>query len=616
MKTLPYLLLILPCLLGAQSGFVLPQTANSRNLDLAVSPLGDRIVIGEVFYRGEPSIDLDPGTEEYRFPALGDNAGFGTFVASYSPAGELNFAFPISDPEQAYNNVQAFFVDTDADGNIYVQGQYYGQADFDPSEEVYRLSAAAANQDRNFIASYSSTGELRFAIDMPEHNPGKSDLVNYRQFGVDDAGNSYATLYVTEAFDYDNGNGEFIPEKGRSVIVSYDSEGRFRFGFPTLRSPHILGVAPTGEFYAAGTFNAQDVGFDLDPGEGTFAPAYTVDSIRTVLLAFNREGNLNFGHGFAGAALFPDFVGGDKEGNVYLTGTIFPDTLDVAPGQATHLLGAPADKGMQPDIFVIKYTAAGEVVRALALEDRGEFPAFDYLFDHALTDDGELYLSGFISDGTVDFDPGDDGEVLVEGAGDELQRSFVAAYDADLNLKFAYSIAGTDDDASEPAGPLLQIAPTSDCGDYALLGNVRLPQTIDYGTGEASYVPQPAAPTEDSLGLLLLTAYAPGNSTVDASCSPLSAVPDRRTVEMDLRAVPNPSGDGRFTVELPYVGDRDITYRVTDLAGRTVLSGRTTSGAGALGGMPIDLSGRNPGVYFLRVATGDFRSTTRLVVGR
>ena len=609
--------LFVPAFLAAQNGFLLPQTANSRRIDLAVSPAGDRIVIGEVFYRGLPSIDLDPGPDEYRFPALGDNAGFGTFVASYSAAGEFNFAFPISDANQAYNNVQAHFVETDADGNIYVKGQYYGQADFDPSEAVYRLTAAAANEDRTFIASYTPRGVLRFAIDLPQHPATKLERVDFRQFGVDAAGNSYAFLVATEPADYDPGPGEFTPETGRGVVVSYDNAGNFRFGFSTLRSPSVLGVAPNGAFSIVGSFRGEDEGLDLDPGEKSFVPDYTADSIKNILLAYGPDRELRFVQGFAGESLSPYFVDADQDGNVYLGADYFPGTTDVAPGADEYLITHTGEQGMEPDLLLIKYAPDGRVVRGFTLEDRGEEPSYDLLFDHALTDDGRLFLSGFIEGGAVDFDPSPTQESLVEGGADQLDRSFVAAYDADRNLEFTYSIEGTDATTDAPAGPLLQIAAASACGDFALLGNVNLPLTTDYDPGEETLTPAPAAPTEDSIALLLLNQTVPGATPAgEAACDSLSSTRRgaRRSIAA-LTATPNPSADGNFLVRLLAGQGTGGRYRVVDLSGRVVLRGDVRDVDTAVP-VAVDLSGMAPGVYVFHLASASGVGSVRLVKGK
>ena len=617
MKLRLLLLIFLPTALFAQSGILLPQRENSRRIDLAVSPTGDRIVIGEVVYRSVTSIDLDPGTDEYRVPAFGENAGFGTFVASYSPAGELNWAFPISDPEQAYNNVQAHYVETDAAGNIYVKGQYYGQADFDPTESVFPLTAAAANEDGSFIASYTPAGSLRFALDLPKHTVSTFDRINFRQFGVDAAGNSYTFLFAEAAVDYDPGPGEFIPAPDRCVLVSYDREGAFRFGFSTLRSVSMLGVAPTGAFYLVGSFRREDEGLDLDPGEDKFVPEFTADSIHNVLLAYGADQELQFMQGFAGMSLSPYFVDGDRDGNVYFGADYYPGTTDVAPGPDEYLINHAGEQGMEPDLLLVKYAPDGSVLRGFILEDRGEEPAYEFIFDHALTEDGRLLLSGFISGGTVDFNPGATEASLVDGAPENLDRSFVAAYDADLNLEFAYSMEGTDATTDKPAGPLLQIAATSVCGDYALLGNVNLPLAIDYDPGEGTLTPEPGAPTTDSIGLLLLNQYAPGAPPVaDASCDRLSPLlPGIRTSEVELSAVPNPSADGFFDIRLPFPLPTGGHYRVTDAAGRSLLSGRIRTDDSAET-VHIDLGGAAPGMYFFEFFSAGVSGSARLLRSR
>jgi len=62
---------------------------------------------------------------------------------------------------------------------------------------------------------------------------------------------------------------------------------------------------------------------------------------------------------------------------------------------------------------------------------------------------------------------------------------------------------------------------------------------------------------------------------------------------------PNPA-DGIFNVEVPFTTASDIVYRVTDLTGREILSGKTLARVGRAG-TSINLHGYAPGVYTLNV---------------
>ena len=603
---------LFPLCLTAQRGFVLPQTENTRRIDLAVSANGDRIVLGEVWYRGTPSIDLDPGEETFRFPELGEDAGFGTFIASYNPAGELNFAIPISDPNVPYNNVEGHYVDTDADGNIYVKGNFLQSADFDPTDAVFRVSTPSGRGYYSYLASYTATGVLRYAFGLPLNEPFKTNLEDRRQFGVDAAGNSYALFFPSHEADFDPGPDEFLLPGARSVVVSYDRNGQFRFGFSTLEEAQSLGVAPNGEFYVLGPFDIGDEDYDLDPGEGVYTQGFEPDPVTYMLLAFTAGQDLNFAQGFRGDVIHPYFVDGDADGNVYLGGTLAPGSVDVAPGSAVYELSNFVFGEDRRNIFLVKYAADGTVRRGFYLEDSGSFVTRDQVYDHALTADGRLYLTGYLEYGEVDFDP-DPERVAPVGNTSGQKRGFVAAYEGDLDLTFAYSIEGTEGDGVDVVGPFLQIAATEYCGDYALLLNANLPVTTDFDPGEGTLSPSATAGDTESVGLVVLSQYAPGTApATDATCEVISSVA-RGSHVLPAQASPNPSASGSFVLQLPFEITTEDRYLVTDVAGRTV---QTRSGfrAGARMTVDVDLRGKPAGVYFLRYTSGDKVATARLLI--
>jgi photosystem II stability/assembly factor-like uncharacterized protein len=74
---------------------------------------------------------------------------------------------------------------------------------------------------------------------------------------------------------------------------------------------------------------------------------------------------------------------------------------------------------------------------------------------------------------------------------------------------------------------------------------------------------------------------------------------------------PNP-GDGLFRVNIYEIG-KDAAYSVRDIAGRNVIEG-TFNNAGYSASGEIDLSGNPSGVYILRISSGEFTHTEKLIV--
>ncbi|WP_116125465.1 T9SS type A sorting domain-containing protein [Lewinella sp. IMCC34183] len=601
----PYLFfLLLPGVAFAQSTFVLPVSDVSYRADMVMTPAGDRVLFGEVFLADTTSVDLDPGPGVTRLAYPKKKAGYAAYLASYAPDGKRNFSFLIGDAERSDAFVQAYYVDTDAEGNIYVQGTFHGSADFDPSAAVYRLSSPDPDTDRTFVASYTAAGELRFALDLPYYAAPKYELVDYRLFATDGAGNSYLVVYNTPDHDYDPGPGELRPDGNSAIILSYDRDGNYRFGFRTIRSPYVLGASSSGDFYVLGTFQPQDEGRDLDPTEGKeYYVDGTADSTRCLLIAYASDQTVNFAHAFPGVHPYPDFIDGDAAGNVYLTGSIFA-TTEVAPGPETHYLEVPVDYG-DPDLFLAKYSRKGTLLRAVLLEDRDPADAFEYFYDHRLLDDGTLYLSGFLGGKNVDFDPSPTAETVLSGNDDYRYRTFVAGYDADLNLNFAHALAGTEGEENSRYRPAMHLAAggRGDCRGYGLLGTVRLPLAGGFGPVPGAEQPVVHNPGKDSLGLLLTL-------TTDPGCGAVTRVRENLPVTAAPRIAPNPSATGHFRVYLETAAP--VPYRVTDVSGRAVATGTLTPAADGV--MTVDLGRVPPGIYAAEFLLEGAPATARLVV--
>ena len=583
-----YLVLLLLPLSAAAQSFVLPMSDASHRTDMALTPTGDRIVFGEVTLADTTTVDFDPGPGVSRLDYPRKNAGHAAYLASYAPDGRLNFSFLIGDPERSNAFVQAYYMDTDAEGNIYVQGSFLGSADFDPSADVYRLGSPEQGTDRTFIASYTPAGELRFALALPYYTAPKYELVDYRLFATDGDGNSYLVVFNNPDHDYDPGPGELRPDGNSALILSYDRDGNYRFGFRTIRSPYILGVSGGGDFYVVGTFQPQDEGRDLDPTrEREYYVDGNADSTRCLLVAYGKDRTVNFAHAFPGVHPYPDFIDGDAEGNVYLTGSLFAPT-DFAPGPKTHYLEVPVDYG-DPDLFIAKYSRKGKLLRAVLLEDRAPADAFEYFYDHQLLDDGTLYLSGFLGGKNVDFDPSPDAETILSGGEDYRYRTFVAGYDADLNLDFAYTIAGTEAEDHSKYRPSMHLAAGTwgNCRGYGVMGTVHLPLPEAFGPLPDGQRPVLHNPGSDPLGMLLTLSVNPG-------CTITTRVAAPTVPEAAVRVAPNPSATGHFRVYLDASGP--APYRVSDLSGRVVATGSLMPAAD--GTSTLDLGRVRPGVYF------------------
>src|SRR5688572_11966291 len=122
----------------------------------------------------------------------------------------------------------------------------------------------------------------------------------------------------------------------------------------------------------------------------------------------------------------------DPSGNVYISGS-FISSVDFDPGPGTYTLTSAGSS----DIFICKYTSAGEIVWAKrmggTLNDGGTVVKFDPLGS------GSVVVSGWF-DGTCDLDPGAGTLNFTSFGGKDI---FITKMDTDGNLTWSKQIGGT-----------------------------------------------------------------------------------------------------------------------------------------------------------------------------
>lgn len=122
----------------------------------------------------------------------------------------------------------------------------------------------------------------------------------------------------------------------------------------------------------------------------------------------------------------------DNQGNIYLAGT-FQGTVDFDPGVGNSLL---TSSNSSIDIFFAKYDPSGNYLWAKKVGGASEDVAGEITLDGS----GSVYIAGWYSSASCDFDPGS-GTVNLGSAG--LTDIFFAKYDNDGNYIWAKRIGST-----------------------------------------------------------------------------------------------------------------------------------------------------------------------------
>jgi hypothetical protein len=356
-----------------------------EGLRVAVDRGGNVYVLGQV--RGE--VDLGGG------PSPGD-ALANLALASYTSAG----AYRGSRRFVARDVVRAGDVSTDAAGNVYVVGGFGGTL------EVGGETLTSAGRSDVMVASYSSTGALRWSR---RYGGAEDDLAN--RVVTDAGGNVYLLGEFSTNINF--GGGALTSAGSRDVFVaSLSSQGALRWarrgGSPAEDLPGGLGVAPDGSVVIGGFYNGT-----ADYGGG---PMPTAGDGDLFVASYTNSGEHRWSRRFGGAESerFGDLAVGAR-GEVYFVG-VLRGTADFGGGPLT---------AEWEDVLVVSLDRDG----AHRWSRRYGTAGGDRATGIALGPDGNVYVTGDFSGFTVDTRSITLGGSTLPSVG--VSDVFVASYTAD-----------------------------------------------------------------------------------------------------------------------------------------------------------------------------------------
>jgi hypothetical protein len=404
-----------------------------------------------------------------------------------TPSGDFGFALAVTG--SGLTDVESKAVTTDRAGNVYVTGQFFGTANFDPRPGAGNLTTNGATD--LFVAKYTRAGALVWARQV-----GGKDFVA-RAVGtgiaVDDAGDVYTIGTFTGTVDFDPGPGTFnLTVAGNSAaafLEKLDAAGNFVWvrqfsphpqqgAFLNEIQPTALTVDFAGNVYETGQFGGV-VDFGQAPGVVTLTN--TRDPWDTFVAKLDTGGNLFWVRQFGGppGTSFNNAefgVGGiavDRAGDVYTTGAFF-GTVDFDPGPGTFNL--TNSKAPQFEPFVTKLDAGGNFLWAKAFAPANTLinPAGPAI---AVDSAGNAYTAIKLT-GTANVDPGP-GTLNLTSAG--LGDTVVSKFDSAGHFVWARQFAAAG--AQGFAGP----AALAVDGDGNLYTAGAFQGTVDFDPGPGTF---------------------------------------------------------------------------------------------------------------------------------
>ncbi len=345
---------------------------------------------GNVYATGsfDSIVDFNPGTTTFNLTSAG--AG-DIFVTKFNSSGTFVWAKRFGGTADDGGRS----VKTDANGNVYVTGQFQGTTDFDPNEGTFNLTAAG-NADI-FVVKLDVHGNLVWAKQLG----GTSTDIGY-SIAVDAGGNVFTSGYFTNTADFDPGAGTVslnAPGSWDIFISKLDAAGNYvwakQIGGSSNDASYALTLDPAGNIYTTGTFFGTA---DFDPGAGVFNLVANGTTWGDIFVSkLDNAGNFVWASQMGGIDYDEGHsIGIDAQGNVYTAG-IFSLTADFDPSAATSNMVSAGGK----DIFVSKLDASGNFVWAKQMGGNNQ----DWCSSMAVDAAGNVYTTGYFTS-IADFNPG------------------------------------------------------------------------------------------------------------------------------------------------------------------------------------------------------------------
>ncbi len=220
------------------------------------------------------TVDFNPQGETKALTSpegSGYSPAYDGFVAKYSQDGVLLWVRHLSGEEgDDISNVEL-----DSNGNVYYQGTYSGNVDFDAAGEGDVHTGAESNYGNNtFISKVSSDNKYCYTITMHSYNGADAGRIFTNDFKVDKANN---VMYLGGHFAYkaylDNASEEYSLANDRSgkysgFIAKYTLDGQFIWASEAVRGEastiaKIVAIAinSEGDIFTVGDFSEGSITF-------------------------------------------------------------------------------------------------------------------------------------------------------------------------------------------------------------------------------------------------------------------------------------------------------------------------------------------------------------------
>lgn len=389
----------------------------------------------------------------------------------------------------------------DADGNFFFGGNY-------PADVTIDGTAYFSGPYDNFVCVTKFSPDGTYLWNKGIANSGSNDQMYINSMTVGPTGNIFFTGKYRGQANYEGSN-HFSSSSAGSLnfyIIAIDGmTGAGLWGngiYSTASEGQSLTVDASGNLFVSGTFNSSiDLDFSVGIATVTSSPASTNNYF---VASYNASGAYRWAKqiGTSGTSV----VSHDVDGRVWACGTFY-GTVDFDPSAGVNNITVPTTT-----TFFNRYSATSAYLESFALKGSGT--TREAVNAIKITTNDKVVMAGTFK-GDVDFDNGP-GAFVLSSPSDTT--SFVAQYDLDGNLEWAFSLTG--------------LAYTSAL-DVDAAGNIYL---TGFFTGSVDFDPTTAtASYNTNTNAIFMAKYSPTGSLLFANAVNGSGDDRANDIKLDLQ---------------------------------------------------------------------------------
>ncbi len=248
--------------------WAIPLNLNTHNPDLELKASIVSDLVGGCYLSGNfrDTANFDPASNNGKM--LISKAETDVFVAHYKINSHLDWLISIEGDGR--DLTKSGNLRLSQDGNLYLTGNFIGNADFHPGL-IKQVLTSDSTEDM-FLSSYRTNGDLRWAFNI------KSDFCKPNKIDFDSAGNIVVAGYFYGGAKFDSENDSLLFESNSKInasdifIAKYSNEGKFiqetNFGIDSAMSeqfsmPNDINVDSKNNLLITGQFFGEK--FDFNP---------------------------------------------------------------------------------------------------------------------------------------------------------------------------------------------------------------------------------------------------------------------------------------------------------------------------------------------------------------